>query len=47
MVVKERNNRKVFTYIVNITDDVNVETNDESNNKNNRGAHILYNLQKI
>ena len=44
---RERNNRKAFTSIVNIIDDVNVEKHDESNNRNNRGTHTLCNLQKI
>ena len=40
---RERNNRKAFTSVRNIIDDVNVEKHDESNNNNNRGTHTLCN----
>ena len=44
---RERNDRKAFTSVANIIQDVNEEKNDENNKDNNKGTHSLCNLQII
>ena len=44
---RERNNRKAFTSVANIVDDINEEKNDENDKDNNKGTHSLCNLQRI
>ena len=44
---RERTNRKAFTSVANIIEDLNEEKNDENNKDNNKGIHSLCNLQRI
>ena len=44
---RERNNRKAFTSVANIVDDINEEKNDENDKDNSKGTHSLCNLQRI
>ena len=44
---REGNNRKVFTSVANIVEDINEEKNDENDKDNIKGTHSLINLQRI
>ena len=44
---RERNNKKAFTSVASIIEDVNEEKNDENNKENNKETHSLCNLQRI
>ena len=44
---RERNNRKAFTSVANIVDDIKEEKNDENDKDNSKGTNSLCNLQRI